>query len=341
MFTPSRASSIIPGFELVGLWVHNPEKLNQDAGALCGRASVGVSATRTIDELLALDADCVCYNATDTARQSDVVDELCQILRSGKNVVGTTITGLVFPPGVPDIWSRLTSACEVGHTSLHIAGVHPGFMLDALPLVLSSGTQTVRSVTVAEILDISTHSNILTGLGFGRTPEDDSGQFLMPIIEHFWGSAVRLLAFGLGIELDELRPFRHVAVTETPLQTASLTVPPGTIGAVRMGLEGIAGDQVVIRLEQLYRLGIEVAPEWPQPPGRGGYRIEINGSPNIRAEITVDSDESDPCSEVVRAAAMRAVNAIPAVCDAPPGAHTFLSLAPWTGHAELTKPFAT
>ena len=50
-----------PELELVGLWVHSPEKAGKDAGELAGLAPNGVVATNDVDALLALDADCVCY----------------------------------------------------------------------------------------------------------------------------------------------------------------------------------------------------------------------------------------------------------------------------------------
>ncbi len=52
-----------PELELVGLFVSSEAKEGKDAGELCGVEPVGVHATRDVDTLLALDADCVCYTA--------------------------------------------------------------------------------------------------------------------------------------------------------------------------------------------------------------------------------------------------------------------------------------
>ena len=51
-----------PELELVGCWVHSQEKDGRDVGALIGRAPIGVKATRDVDALLALPADCVLYS---------------------------------------------------------------------------------------------------------------------------------------------------------------------------------------------------------------------------------------------------------------------------------------
>ncbi len=51
-----------PELELVGCWVHGPSKDGRDVGELVGRAPIGVRATRDVDALLALPADCVLYS---------------------------------------------------------------------------------------------------------------------------------------------------------------------------------------------------------------------------------------------------------------------------------------
>ena len=49
-----------PNLSLVGLYVHSEAKAGRDAGELCGIGPVGVKATRNIDEIIALEADCCC-----------------------------------------------------------------------------------------------------------------------------------------------------------------------------------------------------------------------------------------------------------------------------------------
>ena len=87
-----------PDLELVGLHAHAPEKQGVDAAELCGLATpTGVRATNDVDALLALDADCVCYMAQGETRIRETIDDLTRILRSGKNVVNTSLVSLVLP----------------------------------------------------------------------------------------------------------------------------------------------------------------------------------------------------------------------------------------------------
>src|SRR5882757_4319466 len=78
-----------PELELAGLWVHSPQRAGLDAGEFCGIPSTGITASADADALLAIDADCVVYTATDLRRQpAELVEDIARMLRSGKNVVG-------------------------------------------------------------------------------------------------------------------------------------------------------------------------------------------------------------------------------------------------------------
>ena len=73
-----------PDLELVGVYVYSEGKEGRDAGELCGRAPIGVTATRSIDAIVALEPDCILYMAD----RADI-DVLCRLLESGANVVST------------------------------------------------------------------------------------------------------------------------------------------------------------------------------------------------------------------------------------------------------------
>jgi len=73
-----------PRMTLAGVYVHSDQKAGRDAGDLCGLGPTGVAATRDVEAILALGADCVLYmplvfNA----------DEVCRVLASGANIVTT------------------------------------------------------------------------------------------------------------------------------------------------------------------------------------------------------------------------------------------------------------
>src|SRR5687768_2568986 len=93
--------------ELVGCWVHSAAKDGLDVGEIVGRDPMGVTATRDVDALLSLEADCVVYSPV--IGDPDVV---AHILRSGKNVV--TPLGWVYPDPERARGGRLDAACIEG-----------------------------------------------------------------------------------------------------------------------------------------------------------------------------------------------------------------------------------
>ena len=79
-----------PELELAGCWVHSAEKAGKDVGEIIGTEPLGITATNSVDEILALDADAVIY-----APLMANPDEVAALLRSGKNVV--TPVGWLYP----------------------------------------------------------------------------------------------------------------------------------------------------------------------------------------------------------------------------------------------------
>ena len=104
-----------PDLELVGVWVHSPEKVGRDAGEIGGGAPLGLLATDDAEALIALRPDCVVYSASGPERDAVAVPDYERLLEAGINVVTTTSTRLVFPP-VYDQASRdrLAKAAEAG-----------------------------------------------------------------------------------------------------------------------------------------------------------------------------------------------------------------------------------
>lgn len=104
-----------PEMELVGLSVYHDSKAGKDAGEICGMEPVGIKATQDAKALLALEADCVCYTSIVGIDFMDAIEEICRILRSGKNVVTSSLIGLVHPRAFgPEIFEKLNDACKDG-----------------------------------------------------------------------------------------------------------------------------------------------------------------------------------------------------------------------------------
>lgn len=76
-------------FEIVGVKVFSPRKDGKDAGELVGIGPIGVKATRSKAEILALDADCVIVTPQPRAVFEGLDADVIDLLESGKNVIST------------------------------------------------------------------------------------------------------------------------------------------------------------------------------------------------------------------------------------------------------------
>jgi hypothetical protein len=326
-----------PELELAGLWVHSEPKAGRDAGELCGLDPVGVKATRDADALIASEVDCVVYTATADLRPLEAVDDIARILRSGKNVVSSSVVGLVHPTSLgPEITGKLEAACREGGASFLTTGIDPGFANDILPLALSGLCERWDEIRIQEIVNYATYNQpevVFGTMGFGQ-PLDATPLLLTPGALSFgWGGTIRLLAQGLGVALDGVREWHERWPAPESFETPIGAVKEGTMAALRFEVQGIVGGVPRLVVEHVTRLRDDLAPEWPR--GDGGYRVVIEGVPRMVCRLDMEDEHGDHAVGGVVLTATRLVNAIPAVCAASPGLLSALDLPLVTGKGLL------
>jgi len=324
-----------PDLELVGVWVHSDAKAGKDAGELCGLPPTGVLATNDVDALLALDADCVSYSATADLRPMDAITDMARILRSGKNVVSSSVVAAIYPAHLdPSMRKPLDDACEEAGVSCFTSGIDPGWANDALPLLLAGTCEDVETLRVMEIVNYKDYEQptvLFDTMGFGK-PLDAKPLLLLPgVLSFAWGGVVKVLADGLGVEIEELREVHERRPAPAKIDLGFGVIEEGTTAAMRFEVQGIVGGEPRIILEHVTRLDDDLCPEWPQPVGAGGYRVVITGTPSYQCDVqmTAKPGQGDPG---VIGTAGRLVNSIPAVVESPPGQLSALDLPLVTGN---------
>ena len=187
--------------------VYSEAKAGRDVGEICGIGEIGVAATNDPDEIVALDADCVLYMPQGEMNPMGALDDICRLLASGKNVVSTAVTGLIYPRSIGDeVVERLEAACAEGQTSFHGTGIEPGWAAEVLPLTMSGLFQRIDSLLVQELMDYSTYDSadmLFDIMGFGKPPDEP-----MPMADPALGGVtfsapLMLLADGLGATIDD------------------------------------------------------------------------------------------------------------------------------------------
>lgn len=154
-------------FDLVGAWVHSPDK-------------VCVDAVRDYVRLLEAGINVVTTNTPGMMYPDG---------------------------WIPEFVDQVRAAAIKGGVTAYTSGIEPGFAGDQLVVVLTTLSKTIRSVRAQEIFGYSDYPNthmMFDVMGFGR-PMDYTPILAFDGVQQFaWGPPIRLVAHALGSTLDEI-----------------------------------------------------------------------------------------------------------------------------------------
>lgn len=314
---------------LVGARVYSGDKNGVDVGTLAGRDPIGVAATTDVDEILALEADCVLYTPR-TAR----VDDVCALLASGKNVA---TTAFMFHPrrmAAADR-DRVLAACERGGTSVHGSGLNPGNLSGVLPLALSGMSRRIEKITLCERADWSVYES--TGITFDNMAFGQPVASISPTATEFLAfnssifvEQVWMIGDALGADLDEVTASVEAVAAQQDHQIFDHVLEAGTTAGQRWNWVGRRAGVPRVEIETLWTVGGEYPGHWPSP--RHGWTLTVEGDPSMQAHFVSLASFERPASmaEHVRSAnvatAMQVLNAVPEICRAPVGFATTATL---------------
>lgn len=320
-----------PHLEVVGVWVHSADKVGKDAGELVGLAPIGVKATNRIDDILALRPDCVLYMP-----HVCNYDEICQFLEAGINVV-TTRMELQNPAAFDaELHARLEAACQRGNSSVHATGSSPGFITEALPLVLTSIQRRLDHFTVTEFADCSSRNSpemIFQMMGFGQPP----GIINQAQLDHArmcFAPSLQLIATALGLPIERFEVTGQQGVARRDVQIAAGTVPEGTVAATRTTVTGFHQGRALLNFTTLWFVGTDVetsdGQQWDFRSS--GWHVHVEGDCPLDVSISFPVKPENYAAMTPGLTAHRPVNAVPYVCEAPAGIQTTVTLPQLIAH---------
>jgi len=262
-----------------------------------------------------MEADCVAYMPRNTS-----LDEVCALLENGKNVVTTAF--LFYPKALPaEDLARLEAACEKGQSTVHGAGLNPGWISGVLPLVMSGMSRKLEHIRLQERADWSFYESThitFDNMCFGGPLEnvsEEANDFIR-FNSGIFKEMIWMLGDKLNAGLEEVTAEVEVLPAPRDAVIFERELKAGTVGAQRWLWSGKRGGKSLI--------------ERPNPDM--GWTMTLEGDPSQKVHfLNLASFTKDvPFPEHVRAAsvatAMHAVNAIPAVCAAKPGIATMADL---------------
>jgi len=252
------------------------------------------------------------------------LDQVCAILAAGTNIV--TTRGEFQHPGsmTPADRERVEQVCAERGASIHGTGSSPGFISEAVPLVLASIQRRLDALTINEYADLSGRDSpdmLFNLMGFGHPVQDFPPERFQHGIYSF-GPSMRLVAEAVGLPIDSVTSIGEVAVTPEKLTIAAGTLDAGTVAGQRMIVTGSRAGRALMTFTATWYCTEALEPAWTVP-GWDGWRVHVDGD----APLDVDIRFAIPEGEMTPGyTANRAVNAVPYVCAAAPGIRTTVDL---------------
>lgn len=283
-----------PWIQVVGAVDIDPEKIGKDLGEVIGLGrQTGVLVTPELQGK----PDVVCHSTG--SRLREVAGQLSSLLERGCHVV-STCEELSFPLDVA-VREQLQHVARAANTALLGTGVNPGFVMDKLPLTITSVCQDVKSVEIIRIQNASTRREPLQRkVGAGMTTDEFRAAVGAGRIKHMGlKESLILVGNGLGIEFESVSEETiEPIIAEREVVTQYLKVAPGQVAGVHQTIYGKGRIDVSLEL-RMYVGAEDVAAD----------RVIVRGVPDVEMTIK-DGVHGD------RATAAMVVNAIPRIVQA-------------------------
>jgi 4-hydroxy-tetrahydrodipicolinate reductase len=288
---------------LVGAVDVDEKKAGRDLHELMGlEGTSGITVSKTLEEVLSEvgEVDVVLHAAGSYLKK--IYPQLVEIISAGVNIVSSS-EELLYPYlRNPELADELDALAKSNHVTVLGTGVNPGFVMDALPLVVSGVCQKVDRIESVRVVDVSTRRKALQQkVGAGLTVE----QFEQKVAEGAFGhvgllESLALLAAGVGWELDTVEETIEPAVAKRDM--ADLGIKQGQVTGIKQVASGLKDGKELITLDLEISAGAEGAHD----------SVTIHGVPDMKVEV-VNGTSGD------LATASALVNAIPQVVDSQPG----------------------
>ena len=292
-----------------------PELTGLDLGQLFEKqVDTGVKITNNPIKLLTeTEADVAVI--TTTSYLPDVKDQILSCLKAGLNVV-STCEELSYPwKRHPQLGQEIDAEARQSGQTVVGTGINPGFLMDFLPLTLTSPCLKVNSIKVTRMMNSARRRlPFQKKVGTGLTPEEFQEKISQKIITGHVGllESINMIATGLHWELDEaveLPP--EPVIAERPTPTGFGEIEPGKVIGLKSVAYATQNGRRLITLEFYAYAG--VAEEYDE--------IIIDGQPPLHEKI-IGGVHGD-----IGTVAMT-INAIPRAVEALPGLKVMSELPP-------------
>jgi 4-hydroxy-tetrahydrodipicolinate reductase len=285
--------------DLVGAVDIDPAKVGKDVSEVIGLdAPLGVEVKPNIGEV-GTSADVVLHTTNSFFDQ--FAGQVVELLEAGFDVVSTS-EELSFPWHYNEAAATALDAAarKAGKTVLG-TGVNPGFLMDSLPIFLTSISQTVEHIDVRRVINATTRRGPLVDAFNAKIAEGRMGHVGIP-------ESMAMIFDTLGKELVKFENNVVPLVAAEPIKTSHFDVQVGQVRGLEQTASGETRDGEFVSFT--FRAALDEMPD--------GDTITISGRPDL--VINLQGTNGDLTTSAI------AVNAIKNTHKAAPGVVTMRDL---------------
>ena len=293
---------------LVGAYDVDPKKVGKDIGNVIGLGrSVGIRISDDLDKTLGSDVDAALHTTSSFLRGA--YPQLESIINHGVDVV-SSCEELSYPYIVDrKLSTKLDLLAKKNGATVLGTGINPGFLMDALPIMLTAPCESIRKIRITRRMNAATRRiPFQKKVGAGMTKEEFEAAITEKRISGHVGleQSVAMLADAIGWKLDRVEVGRvEPVIAEAAAEGGYVSIPRGKVTGVKQAARGVVGGKTLIELNFMAYVGSEE--EYDQ--------VEIDGTPPVNCKIS-------PCVHGDHGTVAMLVNMIPKVVGSPPGLYT-------------------
>eukprot|EP01105_Mastigella_eilhardi_P025804 TRINITY_DN7158_c0_g1_i1.p1 TRINITY_DN7158_c0_g1~~TRINITY_DN7158_c0_g1_i1.p1 ORF type:complete len:366 (+),score=97.00 TRINITY_DN7158_c0_g1_i1:160-1098(+) len=232
--------------KLVGAVDINPRIIGKDVGTVCGLQELGIKVT-TPESIFSIDAEVAVITTVSVLPKLLPLLELC--IKAGKSVV-STCEELSYPYNTyPELAAKIDALAKTHNVAVLGTGINPGFLMDALPVFMSSVCRNVTSIHVERFQDsrirrLPFQQKIGAGLALPEWMKlRDAGK-----IKHVgFSQSLHLIAHAFGWKLDKVEDIVEPVIADVDVSSSLLRVPAGRCCGVRQyGYGYVNGERKIV-----------------------------------------------------------------------------------------------
>ena len=299
------------GLQLVGGIDIDPAKAGRDVGDVIGlgRALRARVSPEPAKALKAARAHVAVLSTGSTL--ASIMPQVEQILKARVAIVSTA-EEMAYPTRRNlRLWNRIDKLAKRAKVAVLGTGINPGFVMDVLPLLLTTPCERVDAIVVNRVIDArGRRLPFQQKVGAGLTPQQFKAQVEEGSVRHVgFTQSIQMLADAMGWRLDRITEEVKPKFANETVASEFLAVDPGYVSGIVQDGVGYKNGRGLIRLHLEAYLG---APD-------SHDSILIEGSPRLSFTIPGGIHGDAGTAAVI-------VNCIPRVLAAPPGLRTMRDL---------------